>query len=553
MKNNVLARPAPPSARRMRVLVAVAAAVVTPLLAPVPARAQTPAATDVNAAPPVRREFRGVWVATVANIDWPSRPGLGADAQKAELVHLLDAARRLNMNAIVLQVRPACDALYPSAIEPWSAYLSGRQGKAPEPLYDPLAFAVDEAHKRGLELHAWFNPYRARQGGNGDALAPNHISKTRPDLVRTYGKSLWLDPGEPEVQDYTTSVIVDVVKRYDIDGVHIDDYFYPYKEKGADGKDLPFPDTVSYNKYKMGGGTLALNDWRRSNVDTLVKRLNEEIHRAKPWVRFGISPFGIWRPGNPAQIKGFDAYDELYADSEKWLREGWGDYFAPQLYWKIEQTAQSYPALLSWWASHNPKARHLWPGNYTSRAVTAGGGANPWPAEEVEYQIRATRGQAGATGNIHFSAQALLTDPAAPLPTRLSETVYAEPALVPATPWLTGPDGATAPPLPAPSGLSAQEMTQPNVSGGGTANTLTWRAGDTRAVWLWVAQFKPTGASSWTTLVVPGSETSATFPAPVPTSAARLPGQARVYAVDRLGRAGETATFIASPAPLKKP
>jgi uncharacterized lipoprotein YddW (UPF0748 family) len=318
--------------------------------------------------PMPRREFRGVWVATVSNIDWPSRRDLSVEQQKAELLDLLDRAQRLHLNAIILQVRPACDALYASDLEPWSEYLTGQMGKAPEPFYDPLAFAVAEAHRRGLELHAWFNPYRARHAAAAGTIAPGHISRTQPDLVKTYGKSLWLDPGEPSVQEHTIRVIMDVVRRYDIDGVHLDDYFYPYKERDAQNQVLPFPDEPSWERYLQTGGKLGRSDWRRENVNTLVRRLYRQIKASKPWVKFGISPFGIWRPGFPSQIQGFDAYEELFADARKWLAEGWVDYFTPQLYWRIEQTAQSYPVLLNWWVQQNLQGRHLWPGNFASRA-----------------------------------------------------------------------------------------------------------------------------------------------------------------------------------------
>ena len=209
--------------------------------------ARTRLAPGVEAPPPVRREFRGVWVATVANIDWPSRPGLPADSQRAELVRMLDLAARMRMNAIVLQVRPAADALYPSELEPWSEYLTGAQGRPPEPLYDPLAFAVEEAHRRGLELHAWFNPYRARHPTAASPAAESHISRTHPEVVKEYGRYLWMDPGEPLVRERTLNVMLDVVRRYDVDGVHIDDYFYPYPERDSSGAVVPFPDDPSWD------------------------------------------------------------------------------------------------------------------------------------------------------------------------------------------------------------------------------------------------------------------------------------------------------------------
>src|SRR5579871_770045 len=219
--------------------------------------------------PPLpNREFRAVWIATVANIDWPSRPGLPVEQQQEELLTILDMAAQLKLNAVILQVRPACDALYDSKLEPWSEYLTGTQGTPPSPYYDPLEFAVTEAHKRGLELHAWFNPYRARHIIAKSPLASGHIGKTHPELVKSYGGYLWLDPGERAVQDYSLRVILDVVHRYDIDGVHIDDYFYPYRVKDSRKQEVPFPDDASWQRYVTRGGKQNRDEWRRQNVDT---------------------------------------------------------------------------------------------------------------------------------------------------------------------------------------------------------------------------------------------------------------------------------------------
>lgn len=403
-------------------------------------------------APTIRREFRGAWIASVANIDWPSKPGLDAWQQQAELVTMLDRAVALNLNAVLLQVRPAGDALYESPLEPWSEFLTGAEGRAPEPWYDPLHFAVQESHRRGLELHAWFNPYRARHPSAKGAHARTHLTETNPELVLRYGRYEWMDPGEPRVIDRTLSVMLDVVRRYDVDGIHIDDYFYPYPENGADGKEVPFPDTASFARYRASGGTRSLGDWRRNNVDTLVQQLYERTKATKPWVKVGISPFGIWRPGYPAQIQGFDSHEKLYGDARRWLREGWIDYFTPQLYWPIAQTAQSYPVLLDWWLGENVKRRHMWPGHNASRAA----GGPPWGPDELNAQIRATRATA-ATGDIHFSMRALmppggarrdsvLTGVATPPPREaaagalsasLVRDVYTERALVPASPWLS--------------------------------------------------------------------------------------------------------------------
>ncbi|MBK6459184.1 MAG: family 10 glycosylhydrolase [Gemmatimonadetes bacterium] len=329
-------------------------------------------------APPLPREFRAVWVATVTNIDWPSRPGLPVDSQKTELLAILDLAAAVRLNAVIFQVRPGGDALYQSHLEPWSYFLTGQQGRAPQPMWDPLAFAVAEAHKRGMELHAWFNPYRAGHPRDTTGTkSPLHLSRTNPAVVHRYGPYTWMDPGEAVVRRKTIDVVVDVVRRYDVDGVHIDDYFYPYPERTRRGREIPFPDERSWRAYKAREGTLSRDDWRRQNVDQLVQELYTAIKRAKPWVKFGISPFGIWRPGYPESVRGFDAYDRLYADSRKWLNEGWVDYWTPQLYWKLGAPLQSYRDLLAWWRAENRLGRNLWPGNYTSRASARR--SAPWP------------------------------------------------------------------------------------------------------------------------------------------------------------------------------
>jgi uncharacterized lipoprotein YddW (UPF0748 family) len=471
--------------------------------------------------PPVQREFRAAWVATVANIDWPSKAGMTTEQQQGEIVAILDRAQSMNLNAIVLQVRPATDALYPSQLEPWSEYLTGQQGRAPEPFYDPLEMWVTEAHKRGIELHCWFNPYRSRHPSARSPIASNHISRLRPDLVRQYGTHLWMDPGERGTQDHSLAVILDVVRRYNIDGVHMDDYFYPYKERGADGQLLDFPDEPSWQRYVGGGGTLSRHDWRRQNVDQFVQRMYTEVKKEKPHVKVGISPFGIYRPGFPAQIQGFDQFAELYADARKWFVEGWVDYFTPQLYWRIEQTAQSYPVLLQWWTTQNPKNRHLWPGNFTSRI--ADGSATAWPAEEIDYQVRTTRGFHGATGNVHFSMKALMENRLG-IADMLSRGVYAQPALVPASPWLQ----AVAPPTPT-----------LNVSGPANKLTVQWHTGSV-GQWLWVVQYRI--GETWTTQILPSNVLSAEIPA----TASNPVQSIAVSAVDRVGNQSRPAVWTAA-------
>ncbi len=374
--------------------------------------------------PPVAREFRAAWVASVANIDWPSKPGLSSAEQQAEALAILDSSVALNLNAIVLQVRPQCDALYPSQLEPWSYYLTGRQGTAPEPFYDPLQFWLNEAHDRGLELHVWFNPYRAHHP-SGDSLRAESVVNTHPELVKKMENGYyWLNPTHPGTQQYSFDVVMDVLRRYDVDGIHFDDYFYPY----GDGN---FPDDDTWQAYGDSGGELGREDWRRDSVNRFIEKLYRAIKSEKPWVKFGISPFGIWRPGNPPSIQGFDQYRMLYADARLWLREGWVDYFTPQLYWPISQVPQSFPVLLGWWHEENIKNRHLWPGMYTSRFTR-----DSVSVVENSNQIMITRGFDRKTpGHIHFSMKALLNNRNG-VSTALKQGPYANPALVPASPWL---------------------------------------------------------------------------------------------------------------------
>ncbi len=468
--------------------------------------------------PVVAREFRGVWVASVANIDWPSKPGLTTQQQKLELLEILDRATALRLNAVIFQVRPAADALYDSPFEPWSEYLSGRMGQPPSPYYDPLEFAVTEAHRRGLELHAWFNPYRARNEGARTPASPTHISRTHPELVKRYGGFLWMDPGEPAVQQQSLDVILDVVRRYDVDGVHIDDYFYPYRVPGKNGRGyVQFPDDASWARYQRAGGKLARDDWRRDNVDRFIERLYSAVKEEKPWVKFGISPFGIWRPGSPESVRGLDAYTELYADSRKWIRNGWLDYLAPQLYWPVGAVRQSYPELLRWWVEQNVHARHIWPGNFTSRV---GDRRQPaWTPAELLRQVTLTRSQPGAGGNIHFSMKALLTD-AGRIVGPLRDEAYAEPALVPASPWLER--------RPAP-------RTDARVIGiaAGTVH-LTLGSDEIQRVRTWIVRAQY--GSRWQVMLVPGVQRD--YYVENDRADGRLPDRILVSAVDRAGVEG---------------
>ena len=473
-----------------------------------------------DAAPAIHREMRGVWVASVSNIDWPSRPGLPVEEQKAELIALLDRAAEIGLNAVLLQVRPAADALYPSELEPWSEYLTGEMGTAPEPLYDPLALAVEEAHRRGLELHAWFNPYRARHPSARSSISESHISRARPDLVRVYGRHLWMDPGEPEVQDRTVAVVLDVVRRYDVDGIHLDDYFYPYKETDLRGDTIEFPDSASFARYRASGGTLGLHDWRRDNVDRLVERLYREIRAEKPRVRFGISPIGTWRPGHPALAGGWDAYGEIFADARKWLLEGWLDYFVPQIYWPIARPDLPFPVMLDWWTEQNPAGRHVWAGLIPDNVGSAGRG---WPASEIVGQVFVTRAQEGASGHVHFSMRSLMppsdsagAEPRDSLVSLLLRGPYSHPALAPASPWLD-----VEPPAPPRASLGG---------GAGGAVLAVEPAGE--EAWLWTVRARRGGR--WETRIEPGWRRS------IPLAGER-PDLVLVSAVDRVGNESEPA------------
>lgn len=338
-------------------------------------------------------EFRAAWVATVHNIDWPSAAGLPAATQKAQLRAILDRAAELRLNAILLQVRPASDALYTSSHEPWSEFLTGKQGVAPG--YDPLEFAIGEAHARGIELHAWINPFRAAINAKVN-LVGSHIAKKHPEWVRRFGTQLWLDPGEPNAREYVEGIIADIVRRYDVDGVHIDDYFYPYPVKGES-----FPDDATWERYGSRSG-LNRGDWRRENIDDFVRAMYRTVKATKGSVRVGISPFGIWRPGVPPTIEAqLDAYAQLFADSRKWLAEGWCDYMAPQLYWGIQPAKQSFPVLLDWWRAQS-HGKPIWPGIATERVGAAR------PAREIVDQITLTRRGTDSPGHIHWSMKSLM-------------------------------------------------------------------------------------------------------------------------------------------------
>ncbi|MES2417420.1 MAG: family 10 glycosylhydrolase [Bacteroidota bacterium] len=399
---------------------------LTALLIPLLATAQ------VKEQMPPKREFRGVWVATVANIDWPSKPGLPVDVQKQELIGILEQHKQMGINVIMLQIRPTADALYAKSREPWSHWLMGKQGLAPAPGYDPLAFAIKEAHFRGMELHAWFNPYRATMNA-GAVTSPEHITRKRPELFYTYGGQQLFDPGLPEVRAYIVQVILDVVKGYDIDGVHFDDYFYPYRIAGQKIKDAN-----TFAKYP--NGFTNIEDWRRNNVDLLIKMVNDSVHYYKKYLKFGVSPFGIWKNFREdtlgSKTNGLSNYHELYADSRKWVKEGWIDYINPQIYFTFSRAVAPFGVLLDWW-SNNAFGRHLYIGQaaYLIHGMPSKQEAAWGVLSEIPNQIRYMRANNRVQGSVFFSSKSLSTV-AKSLADSLRNNFYKYPALPPQMPWL---------------------------------------------------------------------------------------------------------------------
>lgn len=418
------------------------------------------------------REFRAAWVASVANINWPSKPGLSTAQQQKEAIDLLDFLQKHNFNAVILQVRPQADALFESKLEPWSYFLSGTQGKPPSPYYDPLTFWTKEAHDRGLELHVWLNPYRSHHISGGPVTETSLVTKKPELMVHLKEGYWWFDPSLQETQDHGVKVVMDIVKRYDIDGVHFDDYFYPYPSYNG-GED--FPDSVSRKAYLAAGGTLSVGDWRRESVNKFIHRLYDEIKKEKKYVKFGLSPFGIWRPGNPESIEGFDQYDQLYADAKLWLNEGWIDYFSPQLYWPINRIKQSFPVLLGWWQSQNLQHRHLWPG------ISVGRDTSAKTVNETLNQIMITRGMLPkSSGVVHWSISSDVRNPN--MAKMLVEGPYAAQALVPASPWLNSQ-------LPKSPSVSSKQN--------GDSVTIFWEHTNSNEIFRWVVYYQYGSSKSY--------------------------------------------------------
>ena len=373
-------------------------------------------------------EFRAAWVASVDNIDWPSKKGLPADSQRAEFVRLADMHKANGMNALIVQIRPATDAFYPSPYEPWSEWLSGTQGRPPLPYYDPLQFMITETHKRGMEFHAWCNPYRAEFTIGKSSISATHITKIHPEWFLDYGGKRYFDPGKKDVQKFVNNVIRDIVTRYDVDAIHFDDYFYPYRIPGKE-----FPDSETFVKY---GKSINKDDWRRSNVDSIILMLSNSIHEIKPKCKFGISPFGVWRnidkdPEGSNTTAGQTNYDDLYADILLWLKNGWIDYVAPQLYWEFGHRAAPYEVLLDWWSKHT-YGRHC----YIGLGIYKAGTNQFWKdATLIPRQIEALRNTPNIQGAIYFSSKSFVSNPNG-WSDSLRTKYYKDPAEIPAMEWM---------------------------------------------------------------------------------------------------------------------
>ena len=357
--------------------------------------------------------FRGVWVATVANIDWPSENNLNPEQQRQEFIKLLDKFKETNLNTVIFQIRPSADAFYNSKFEPWSAYLTGINGKAPQPYYDPLAFMIEETHKRGMEFHAWINPYRAIVKYKEYHENPPPITYNKPEWFINYGENKYFDPGNPDVQNYTVKVITDIVQQYDIDAIHLDDYFYPYKIK-----DAVFPDSLSFKTYGNSFYPDKLADWRRNNVNSIIEKIHSNIKLIKPWVQFGISPFGVWRnktddPKGSDTQAGQTNYDDLYADVLLWIEKGWLDYVIPQAYWHIGHKKADFESVVRWWAGQNLNQTNLYAGLglYRLNRKKENRAWRKKRPNEIEKQLNMLSSLPAFSGEAYFSARIFMENP----------------------------------------------------------------------------------------------------------------------------------------------
>jgi uncharacterized lipoprotein YddW (UPF0748 family) len=383
-----------------------------------------------------KREMRAVWIATVANIDWPSQRNLTSKAQRIEMRKLLDDLVKNNMNTIVIQIRPTADAFYPSALEPWSHWLTGKQGVKPNPYYDPLQFVIEEAHKRCIDVHVWLNPYRVTNSESLSVLNKNHLYFKNKNLFVKYGDKYYFEPGLDETREFLNRVVEDVVQRYDIDAVHFDDYFYPYRVANEE-----FPDEATFRKFPRGFAPNQKDDWRRNNVNLVIAELQQTIKSNKPWVEFGISPFGVWRnnsvdPRGSATEAGVQNYDDLYADILKWLNDGTIDYVVPQLYWEIGKKRADYEVLVKWW-SENSVGKNLYIGLYNSQLGSPDANSAWRNGNEVVRQLNMNKLYPQVDGAVYFSAKQFVKNKLG-LNDSLQNNFYKYPALCPINRNITG-------------------------------------------------------------------------------------------------------------------
>ena len=381
------------------------------------------------AAQHAKHEMRAVWIATVANIDWPSQRNLTSKAQREEMRAMLDEFAKNNINAIVLQIRPTADAFYPSALEPWSNWLTGKQGMRPNPYYDPLQFIIEEAHKRCIEVHVWMNPYRVLNSDNLGILNKDHLFYKNRDLFVKYGGKYYFDPGLDETREFLNRVVEDVVERYDVDAVHFDDYFYPYRVGNEE-----FPDAMTFKSNPRGYTLNQKADWRRNNVNMVIAELQKTIKSIKPWVEFGVSPFGVWRndnvdPKGSATRAGVQNYDDLYADILKWLKEGTIDYVAPQLYWEIGKRVADYEVLAKWW-SENSFGKNLYIGLFNSQLGSPEANSAWRNGNELVRQLRLNQRFPQIDGAVFYSAKAFVKNKQS-LNDSLKNNFYKYPAICP--------------------------------------------------------------------------------------------------------------------------
>ncbi|MEJ7694175.1 family 10 glycosylhydrolase [Daejeonella sp.] len=409
-----------------------------------------------------KRELRGVWLTTVQNIDWPSKGNTNPVAQQKELLEILDNHEKTGINSIYLQVRPSADAFYGRGRELWSQFLTGRQGVVPNPYWDPLDFAIREAHKRGMELHAWINPYRATNDLIETNTNVNHITRRHPDWFFNYGRKTYFNPGLPEVQAYIVQVMMDVVRNYDIDGIHFDDYFYPYPEKTS------LPDSATFAQY--GKDFASIHDWRRNNVDKFIKTVSDSVHAAKKFLKFGVSPYGIWRnksdvPEGSETSGNLTLWHSLYADARKWTKEGWLDYVNPQIYFPFYYKVAPFEKMMDWWAS-NGYGKHVYIGEapFLAERTTQGWENKSQLPDQVRYQ----RKNPNVHGSIYFSSKSVTTNMGG-FRDSLRKDFYASPALVPTMSWLdnVSPNAPSGLQVSMEKGKSVLKWTEPSSASDG--------------------------------------------------------------------------------------